>query len=54
MSELDDSEIGERLGNIIVALVDVIAEIDGVERETVLETLFTEWWAKRVTNGEER
>lgn len=51
MGRLDDKEIGNRLGEMIVELVDLIAEIDGISREEVLEILFTEWWIRVVERG---
>lgn len=49
MAKLSDKEIGTRLGQLLVGIVDLIAEIDGTSREQVLESLFTEWWQERIT-----
>lgn len=49
MAELTDKEIGTRLGLLLVGIVDLIAEIDGISRQQVLEKLFTEWWEGRIT-----
>jgi hypothetical protein len=43
--------LGTRLGVLIVALVDLIAEIDGSSRDEVLEVLFTGWWESKIESG---
>ena len=48
LSEIDDTEIGKVLGEMIVKLVDLIAEVDGITRDDVLEALFSEWWQQRI------
>lgn len=49
MSEISDKAIGKMIGKIISDLVDLIADIDGLTRDDVLEMLFTEWWKERIT-----
>lgn len=49
MAELSDREIGTRLGQLLVAIVDLLADIDGISRAQVLERLFTDWWETRIT-----
>jgi hypothetical protein len=46
-------ELGERIGEIIVGLVDVIAMIDGSSRDEVLETLFSGYVVSRITDMQE-
>ena len=48
----DAEELGRRIGEIIISLVDLIAEIDGVSRRDVLEELFGAWWVDRITEPE--
>lgn len=48
MSEPGDQLFAQQFGEIIVNLVDLLAELDGSSREQVLEVLFGDWWLDRV------